>query len=177
VNDSKGRRVAAAVLVLTLAVGLDARAEDKVSVHAEVVLASNQGDAIDPAQLVKMKEEFARSGIAYSSWVRKSEAKVTLARGQPQDVTLPDGRKAALALESIKDGSAFVRVSIPENPRRKLVDAVYQLGRQGSVFIRAGDHEGGVLILVLSPPDQKRSGRLPARTERQRGREAVPAAP
>lgn len=154
-----GAALTSAFVIALLAAPGEARAQDKqdkdkVDVRAEVVLASNEGDRIDPPRLSQMKEEFARSGIAFTSWVRKSEQRVSLTRGQKQDVSLPDGRKATLGLEQIKEGSAFVRVSIPQDKQRKLVDTVYQLGRQGSVFIRAGDHAGGVLILVLSPPGQ-----------------------
>ncbi len=161
----RGRKQWSAVVSGLFAVALfaapgEAGAEDKVDVRAEVVLASNAGDKIDPPNLSEMKSEFARSGISFSSWVRQSDQRVSLTKGQKQDVSLPDGRKATLGLEQIKDGSAFVRVSIPQDKQRKLVDTVYQLGRQGSVFIRAGDHAGGVLILVLSPPE-KRAGRTP----------------
>ena len=144
---------AATAAVFMVAFAQEAQAQEKVDVQAEVVLASNDGTEIAPPHLSKMKDEFARSGIKFTSWKRQSEQKVSLEKGKARDVSLPDGRKASLALEKLQDGSAFVRVSIPtKDPRRKLVDTVYQLGRQGSVFIRAGDHGGGVLILVLSPP-------------------------
>jgi hypothetical protein len=151
-----GRGFTALLAALVVGVGLQARAEQKVEVQSEVVLASNQGQVIDPPQLAKMKEEFAKSGISYSSWKRLSQARAVLEKGKAQEISFPDGRKATLQLQELKEGSAFVRVTLAQDGQRKLVDTVYQLGRHGSVFIRSGDFQGGVLILVLSPPDQKR---------------------
>ncbi len=151
------RRYAAPLALLFLATALaapEAQAQQKVDVQTEVVLASNDGTTIEPPHLSKMKEEFARSGITFTSWKRQSQQKVSLEQGGTRDVSLPDGRKASLSLVNIKEGSASVRVTVPDpqDRKRKLVETVYQLGRQGSVFIPCGDYKSGKLILVLSPP-------------------------
>jgi hypothetical protein len=128
----------------------------KVQVSTRVVLASNKGSAVEPPQLAKMKEEFAKQGIAYTSWRQQSAANLWLEAGKANEVSLPGGRQALLMLKKVEKGTATVHVTIP-----RLLDTDYNVGRTGSVYIRSGDHEGGVLILVLSPPNEVK----PRRTE------------
>jgi hypothetical protein len=126
--------------------------EAKVEVMAEVVVASNTGSALEPPKLAKMKEEFAKSGIHFSSFRRLSERKVALSKGgAPVQVELDEGRAASLRLEELKEGKATLKVSVP-----KLVDTTYTLGRSGSLFIKAGKHRQGQLILVVSPVEEAR---------------------
>ena len=42
-------------------------AQAKVDVSADVVLASNNGSTIDPPELAKMKDQFMKSGLAFTS--------------------------------------------------------------------------------------------------------------
>jgi hypothetical protein len=128
----------------------------KVQVSTRVVLASNKGTAVEPPQLSKMKEEFAKQGISYTSWRQQSASNLWLEAGKANEVSLPGGRQALLKLKKLEAGTATVHVTIP-----RLLDTDYKLGRTGSVYIRSGDHEGGVLILVLSPPTEVK----PRRTE------------
>jgi hypothetical protein len=121
----------------------------KVKVSTQVVLASNKGTAVEPPQLAKMKDEFAKQGISYTSWKQQSAANLWLESGKANEVSLPGGRQALLKLKKLEAGTATVHVTIP-----RLLDTDYKLGRTGSVYIRSGDHEGGVLILVLSPPNE-----------------------
>ncbi len=122
--------------------------EEKVELATRVVVASNQGTQVDP-QLGKMKAEFARQGITFTSWKQHSEQKVSLEKNKPARVALPGGRNAELRLKNLEAGTATVRVTVP-----RLLDTDYKLGRTGSVYIRSGDYEGGVVILVLSPPQE-----------------------
>ncbi len=122
--------------------------EEKVDVATKVVVASNTGTTVDP-QLGKMKAEFARQGISFTSWKEHAAGKVSLEKDKPARVALPGGRNAELRLKGLQAGTATVRVTVP-----RLLDTDYKLGRTGSVYIRSGDHEGGVVILVLSPPQE-----------------------
>jgi hypothetical protein len=110
----------------------------------EVVHASNEGDAVDPA-LAHMKEKFLKSGISYSSFHKLSSQSVSLTKGKSTELKLPNGRTAVVKLEEMKGQKALLRVTVPP------VETVYELGREGSVFVRAGPHDKGVLILALSP--------------------------
>jgi hypothetical protein len=137
----KGRLPASAVATLLLA--LPALAESRVSLLAEVVQASNEGTGVDPG-LEKMREQFAKSGISYKSYRRLSEQPLQLALGKPAEVKLPNG-KATLTLLSVKGSQSQVSVSLPP------LHTTYTLGREGSVYLQAGPHGAGVLILVLTP--------------------------
>jgi len=121
--------------------------EPKVRVTAEVVLASNQGNAIDPPALAKMKDQFTEKGFAFTSYRRLSSEKLSLRR-KPVELKLPNRRTATLRLDDMKAGTAMVHVDISE-----LASTTLTMGREGSLFLHAGDHEGGQLILALSPDE------------------------
>jgi hypothetical protein len=120
-------------------------ADPSVRITADVVQASNESDTVDPA-LQPMKDKFAKSGISYRSFRKLSSEVVELRQGKPTEMKLPNGRTATLKLEELRGRKALVRVTVPP------VETVYELGREGSVFVRAGKQGDGVLILVLSPP-------------------------
>lgn len=129
-----------AALVLTLPVA----AENRLSLWAEVIQASNEGTAVD-AGLEKMREQFAKSGIVYKSYRRLSQEQLQLVPGKPVEVHLPNAKTATLTLLSLKGSRSQVSVSLPP------VQTTYTLGREGSVYMQAGPHANGVLILVLTP--------------------------
>ena len=121
--------------------------EQKVKVQVEVVLASNKGDAVDPPELAQMKEKFRKQNFSFTSFKRLSLETVEVSSKEATEVRLPNGVNATLRLLALKEGIATVRVDIP---RLSAMDV--ELGRQGSVYQKAGKHVGGELILVLSPP-------------------------
>lgn len=115
-----------------------------VSLVVEVVQASNEGTGVD-AGLERMREQFAKSGITYRSYHRLSRDQLKLAQGKPSEVKLPNGKTGTLTLVSVKGSTAQVSVSLPP------LQTVATLGHEGSVYLQAGPHAGGVLILVLTP--------------------------
>jgi hypothetical protein len=121
--------------------------EQKVKLQVEVVLASSKGDVVDPPELAQMKETFRKQNFNFTSFKRLSLDTVEVDAQKPTEVRLPNGVNASLKLLGLKEGIATVRVEIP---RQSGVDV--ELGRQGSVYQKAGRHVGGELILVLSPP-------------------------
>jgi hypothetical protein len=145
VRTTRGRTLLLSV-ALACALPSAAFAAEQVEVLAEVVLASNQGEAIDPPELAKMKDVFSRSGFSFTSYKRLWTDKLTLKLKQAVEVKLPNQKTATLKLEAIENGSAKVQIEI-----KKLVSTTLRLGREGSLFQQAGDHQGGKLILVLSP--------------------------
>ncbi|MFL5346753.1 MAG: hypothetical protein ACJ8AT_18380 [Hyalangium sp.] len=142
----------AAVLAL-LSVGvvlspLAAQAQEQtVKIQVEVVLASNKGDTVDPPELAQMKETFRKQNFSFTSFKRLQLETLEVSAAKPTEVRLPNGVNASLKLLGLKEGIATVRVDIPQQSG---VDV--ELGRQGSVYQKAGKHVGGELILVLSPP-------------------------
>jgi hypothetical protein len=131
-------------LALTLALSFPAQAQPRVAVVADVVQASNDATGVDSG-LEKMREQFAKSGITYKSYRRLSQAQLQLALSKPSSVALPNGKTATLTLLSVKGSLSEVSVSLPP------LQTTYTLGREGSVYMQAGPHANGVLILVLTP--------------------------
>jgi hypothetical protein len=131
-----------------------ARADEaKVDVVAEVVHASPQGNAVDPPQLEKMKNELAGKGLRFGSLKRLSQNKLAVHAKKPQEIGLPDGRKATLTLMQIKDDAATVKVTVAQrNKPQPLLEATYRLARDKSTYIHCGAYKDGELFLVLSPP-------------------------
>jgi hypothetical protein len=135
---------AALVLCTSRAYG----AEPTTMVNLTVVHASNEEEeGVDPA-LAPMKEKFGQSGINYRSYKVVSTQRVTISRAHPAELKLPNSIVADVKLEEMKGHRAVLRVSVPP------VETVYELGKEGSVFVRAGHYHHGVLILVLSPAPQ-----------------------
>lgn len=145
-----GRTLALASLLAASA----AAAQEVVKVRADVVLAMKEGDTDDPPSLGAMKQKMQKSGLtAFTSLKRLSSQELGLALNKEQTLKLPNDRKATVKLEKLKEDSAHIRASV-----EKLFDGIgYKLGREGSLFINAGGHQGGTLVLVLSPinPDEQ----------------------
>ncbi|MBN1204596.1 MAG: hypothetical protein JXB05_06700 [Myxococcaceae bacterium] len=119
----------------------------KVQIQVEVVLVSNKGDSVDPPELAKMKETFRRQNFNFTSFKRLSQEMIEVDSQKSTQVRLPNGVNASLKLLGFKEGMAVLRVDIP-----KLSAMEVELGREASVYQKAGKHVGGELILVLSPP-------------------------
>lgn len=153
----KLRRTLAALLLLT---GATAFADEpKVEVNSEVVLASNEGNTIDPPQLAQLKGELDKAGAKFTSLKRISHEKVTVQKGKPAAVKLPDGRAAQLSLREIKDGVATIDVSVPQ-PSGAPLTATYTPSKKGSLTLPAGQFGNGTLVIRLSPPDAAQPRRL-----------------
>ncbi|WP_163994356.1 hypothetical protein [Pyxidicoccus caerfyrddinensis] len=141
-------RLVLALLGVGLLLPVAARAQDeKVQVQAEVVLASKKGSEVEPPELAKMKEQFQKQSLNFTSFKRLSLQVLEVSAKQPTELKLPNGTNATLQLLGMKDGIATVRMSIP---RKATLDV--ELGRQGTVYQMAGKYVGGELILVLAPP-------------------------
>jgi hypothetical protein len=151
----KTTRMPTALLTLAL-VGLflsplAAQAEEqKLKVQVEVVLVSRKDTEVDPPELQKMKETFQRQNFNFTSFKRLSQQSLEVSSKAPTEVRLPNGVNASLRLLRMQGDTATLRVEVPQ---LSAVDV--ELGREGSVYQRAGKHVGGELILVLSSPPAK----------------------
>lgn len=135
--------VCRSTLLAAAILALPAFAAAPVPLVVEVVQASNDSTGVD-AGLERMRDQFAKSGITYKSYRRLSQESLQLSVGKPAEVKLPNARTATLTLVSVKGTEAQVSVSVPP------LKTLYTLGREGSVYLQAGPHAGGVLI-VLTP--------------------------
>lgn len=123
------------------------KAQKPVAVRVDVVLASNQGDVVDPPELEKMKASFKKQAFAFTSFKRLQSETLQLGAGKAGEVRLPNGGRASLTLVKLEGNTATVRV---DQEGALAVDV--RLGREGHVYQHAGDHGGGKLVLALSRP-------------------------
>lgn len=130
--------------LVAMAVGGWAFADEaKVPVQAEVVFASTKAGEVE-APLKHMQDTLAAK-VKYLTLKRLSTQRLEL-DAKPKLLPLPNTRTAELKLEALKEGVATVRVKIPPS------DMTSTLGREKSLFLQAGPHDGGELWLVLSQP-------------------------
>lgn len=120
--------------------------EQKLKVEVEVVLASTNGNEVDPPQLQAMKDSFQKS-FKFTSFKRLSQQSLEVSNRQPTEVKLPNGANVSLRLLKLQEDKATLRVEVPQ-----LSSVDVDLGRKGSVYRHVGPHVGGELILVFSPP-------------------------
>jgi hypothetical protein len=132
------------ILLASLLLSASALSQGHVLLSAEVIQASNDGAGVD-AGLEKMREQFAKSGIVYKSYRRLSHEQLQLALQKAVEVRLPNANTATLTLLSVKGSQSQVSVALPP------LQTTYTLGREGSLYLQAGPHANGVLILVLTP--------------------------
>ncbi|HEX8822015.1 MAG TPA: hypothetical protein VF794_18965 [Archangium sp.] len=125
-------------------------ADEKLKVKVEVVLVSKKGTEVEPAELQKMKDSFERQNFNFTSFKRLSQQTLEVGSQASTDVKLPNGVNASLRLLRMQGDTATLRVEVPQ---LSAVDV--ELGREGTVYQRAGKHVGGELILVLSSPPGK----------------------
>jgi len=133
------------VIALTTALSLGVAvviAASPVKVQVQVVHASAGAPHVDPG-LEKMRQDFEKAGLRFSTYRRLSEQTVSLTPGEATDVALP-GKKATLTLQPGDHPRPQVAVDVP--PLRSTVE----LGTDASAFLQAGPHENGQLVLVLT---------------------------
>ncbi len=118
-------------------------AEPSVSVQAEVVFASTKEGIVEP-DLQKMQQTLGAK-VKYLTLKKVAAQKLELSV-KPQSVALPNTRTAEISLQGVKENVATVRVKLAP------ADATYTLGREKSLYLQAGPHDGGDLWLVLSQP-------------------------
>jgi len=150
-----GRAVCAAFFLVLLGTSSQAIAADStVQIGTELILASNRDSTIEPPELVSMRDQFSQKGFAFTSFRQLSSEKMTLHKGKPAEIKLPNQRTATIRLNDVKRGTAHVEVILSQLPSKMVISStVLTLGREGSLFQHVGDYDGGQLILVISPAD------------------------
>lgn len=118
-------------------------AEPTVPVQADVVFASTQPGTVDP-ELQKMQQTLAAK-VKYLTLKKVASQKLELSP-KAQSVALPNQKTAELSLQGLKENVATVHVKLAP------ADTTYTLGREKSLYLQAGPHDGGDLWLVVSQP-------------------------
>jgi hypothetical protein len=119
------------------------RATSAVSVQVDIVWSSTKAGTVDPS-LSAMQATLGKK-VRYESLKKLSTQTLQLEQ-KTQSISLPNGSSAALALDSLKAGVATIRVKVPP------AEAMYTLANGKSLYLQAGQHDGGDLWLVLSQP-------------------------
>lgn len=120
-------------------------AEPSVPVQADIVFASTAPGTVDPS-LVKMRDAMA-SKVKYLTLKKLESKKLELLKDKLQLVQLPNQKSAEFTLQELtKENVATLKVKLAPT------EAVYSLGREKSLYVQGGAHDGGELWLVLSQP-------------------------
>jgi hypothetical protein len=114
-------------------------------VQADVVFASTAPGTVD-ASLAKMRDAMA-SKVKYLTMKKVDSKKLELLKDKLQGLVLPNQKTAELTLQDVsRENVATLKVKLVPT------EAVYSLGRDKSLYLQAGSHDGGDLWLVLSQP-------------------------
>jgi hypothetical protein len=116
-----------------------------VEVVVQVLQASTQGGApSDRSSLMWMKQQLGNQGLRYKTLRRITEHHLILQPGNAVELRLPNGRTEVLQLEGVSTSGAQVRIG----PRNR--DVVYTINDENPVFLDAGPHEHGRILLFVS---------------------------
>jgi hypothetical protein len=139
---------AVAFLALLLIAHAVAAAPDApVAVDVGVVVASNEGNTIDPA-LTSIRNQL-HSMFNYTSYQLVDRLKRTLSVGETGDFALPGNRSMRVTPVPAKGNKVRLAVQLME-AERNLLTTTLGLTRGGMVLVGGPPYQKGVLILIIS---------------------------
>jgi hypothetical protein len=139
---------AVAFVTLLLIVPAVAAAPDApVAVDVGVVLASNEGNAMDPA-LTPIRNQL-HSMFTYSAYQLVDRLKRTLSVGETGDFGLPGKRSMRVTPVPATGNKVRLAVQMMEG-ERNLLSTTLGLTRGGMVLVGGPPYQKGVLILIIS---------------------------
>lgn len=121
--------------------------DSPVGIDVGVVVASNEGTAMDPA-LSSLKDKLS-SMFSYSSYRMVDRLKRTLAVGETGEFGLPGNRSMRVTPVPAKGDKVRLAVQITEGSRN-LLTTTLGLTRGGMVLVGGPPYQQGVLILIIS---------------------------
>lgn len=125
-----------------------AAAQDETPARVLVVLAKEAAGPIDPA--LRDVEALQRPPFdAFRSMQVLDRSRVTLRRGSPTNVELPNGRRLRIELQQrLPDGRFRVKVSINRPAQNDYLPLLHVVASPGEPFFVAGQsHQGGTLVV------------------------------
>lgn len=138
-----------ACLALCLGLSGTAQAQEKagpeVKVKVETVLAKAGGEGVEKG-LEPMARAFKLGRLPYTSFKRLGATDLQIRKGTPAVLKLPNKRTATMTLRELKEGTARIGLKVTE-----LTESDVTLGKEGSVYQIGGEHQDGMIVLVLSP--------------------------
>lgn len=122
-----------------------------VTANIITVLASEDAGQIDPT-LADMAALRRAPFNAFRSMRVLDRSQVQLRVRQPEEITLPNGRRMRIRLQQIMpDGRYRVRVSIKREQGNNYLPLLQVVASPGDPFFVAGQaHDGGTLVLGIS---------------------------
>jgi hypothetical protein len=136
----------AVVLAAVGSAGDGVLARTPISLTVQVIHASNQGAAVDPA-LAKIRANL--SSLTYTNYRLIETHPLSTTVGAKHAVALPGGRTLDLYPYGLSDGKLELLVTITEGTKR-LLDTTIRLSNNNTVVVGGPPHAGGVLIVALS---------------------------
>lgn len=134
------------IAILTGPIGRGAAADTPLTLTVQVIHASNQGTAVDPA-LAKIRSQL--SSLKFNSYRLIETHPLATNVGAKHTVTLPGGRTMELYPYGLSGGSVELLVTITDGAKR-LLDTTVRLPNHGTIVVGGPTHGDGVLIVALS---------------------------
>ena len=145
------RLTALAFVVLFAVPPVSAQPQQQVTANIITVLASESPGQIAP-ELAGMSALRRAPFNSFRSMRVLDRSQVRLSVREPQEITLPNGRRMRIRLQQIMpDGRYRVRVSIKREQGNNYLPLLQVVASPGDPFFVAGQaHEGGTLVLGIS---------------------------
>ncbi len=120
-------------------------ASSKARITVHVVHATDSETGIDP-RLQPLAGQFRY--LKYKGYRLLSTQNIDLAVGAEETVTIEGDRKLGVALVSLDESRARVRVEI-DGKKGKLIDTTVTINRDGTFIVAGPAYKDGILILPL----------------------------
>src|SRR3990172_1828544 len=133
--------------LLSIAHAVVAAPDAPVAVDVGVVVASNEGNTMDPA-LTPIRNQL-HSMFNYTSYRLVERLKRTLAVGETGDFNLPGNRSMRVTPVPAKGNKVRLAAQMME-AERNLLTTTLGLTRGGMVLVGGPPYQKGVLILIIS---------------------------
>ncbi|RAL21823.1 hypothetical protein DL240_13305 [Lujinxingia litoralis] len=129
---------------LFLTISVSASAQEKVTIEVRAIAASNQSEGFD-SQLSDLRRRLERGFAGYTSFRQVASSRLSLADGESDDVSLPDG--STLTMTSHGKQESFVKLGLTIGDRLNTT----LRATPGSTFFQAGlSYQSGILILAIT---------------------------
>jgi hypothetical protein len=133
-------------LTLACSSGSDGLAQTPISLTVQVIHASNQGAAVDPA-LARLRTQL--SSLTFTNYRLLETHPLSTKLGAKHALPLPGGRTLDLYPYGLSDGRLELLVTITEGSKR-ILDTTVRLSNNNAIVVGGPAHAGGVLIVALS---------------------------
>lgn len=135
-------------MILALVCGAFDRAfaQTPINLTVQVIQASNQGTAVDPA-LAKIRSQL--SSLTYTNYRLLQTHPLATRLEAKHSIPLPGGRTLDLYPYGLSDGRLELLVTITEGSKR-ILDTTVRLSNNSTIVVGGPSHAGGVLIVALS---------------------------